>query len=299
MMRPNMMSFNLEKKESEKQISVDPISLTNMHNTCTSLPSSPRLDSFLAKQKRKCKVSSPSALYTRQHSVALSNLERLKLESNMRRSKSCGEGRACQPSLDFDLWPTTTTTTNQSDYRYQQQQQQQQRQINEGEPDKFKCGACLFLPGFGKGKAVRARKEEVAVEVVERDIVSQRMSLERFECGSWRSSDGDTAAMSNLFFDLPVELMRCSSVNDTESPVTTGFVFDNNKDYHHSNRKGVLKTTSIGGGKPHESFNSSRHVRFSTSSPTLCPASPTSPCITPRLRRARDDFSAFLEAQSA
>ncbi|KAL3616628.1 hypothetical protein CASFOL_039022 [Castilleja foliolosa] len=307
-----MMSFNLEKKESEKHISVDPISLNPLDETtiCISLPSSPRYDSFLAKQKRTYKAT-PLSVLSRQHSVALSNLERLK-ESHMRRSKSCGEGRACQPSLDFDLWPTTTTTNHQAGFQYQHKtQHQQQEENNEGEPENFKCGACLFLPGFSKGKTVKARKEEVTVER-DIDIVSKRMSLEKFECGSWRSpalinyeDDVDITTTSNLFFDLPVELMRASSVNDVVSPVTTGFVFDNinnnNKDNHnhhyhnHSNRKGLLKNAA---SINHEYSSSSRQVRFSTSSPTLFPTSPTSPCITPRLRKARDEFSAFLEAQS-
>uniref|UniRef100_A0A803QF64 Uncharacterized protein n=1 Tax=Cannabis sativa TaxID=3483 RepID=A0A803QF64_CANSA len=46
-----------------------------------------------------------------------------------------------------------------------------------------------------------------------------------------------------------------------------------------------------------KSNDSARHVRFSTASPQSFPASPT--CITPRLRKAREDFNAFLEAQSA
>ncbi|KAI3455761.1 hypothetical protein Pfo_012424 [Paulownia fortunei] len=357
--KPKTILDKKESMQSEKQISVDPISLRESANMQTmiypvttgpkmevmsvplhnllppapksskfmscSLPnsasSSPRFDSSFTKHKKKCKTHqgrvSPLA---RQHSVALSNLERLR-ESHLRRSKSCGEGRACQPSVDFDLWSTINKMENhQRDNETEVRVDKEEEKIifhekggEEGESyeDKFKCGACLFLPGFGKGKAVRARKElEPERGMASIDIVSQRVSLEKFECGSWRSSaiinceeDGDTN--SNLFFDLPVELIRCSSVNDTESPVTTGFVFDN-KDHH--NRKGVLKnttttttataTTSSGSGQPrksHESCNSSRHVRFSTSSP----ASPTSSCITPRLRKARDDFNAFLEAQSA
>ncbi|KAK6129420.1 hypothetical protein DH2020_036838 [Rehmannia glutinosa] len=334
--------------QSEKQISVDPISLIRepgnnimmMYPVATgpkmevmsvpaakiiscSLPNSPRFDSIFAKHKKKSKNNqearkvSPLGL-GRQQSVALSNLERLR-ESHLRRSKSCGEGRASQPSLsvdDFDLW-STTNHQQRSPLNNETQYKEEEEEIifhkkggvgnggvnvsKEGEcfEDKFKCG---------RASSFRASARE------KQDIVSQRVSLEKFECGSWRSSaiinyeeDGDTT--SNLFFDLPVELIRCSSVNDAESPVTTGFVFDN-KDHHH-NRKGVLKnattvatttTSSSSIGQPrksHESCNSSRHVRFSTSSPGLLPASPTSSCITPRLRKARDDFNAFLEAQSA
>lgn len=343
----------LDKKESlqsEKQILVDPISLresANMHPmmypvttgpklevmsvplhhllppaakgsksmSMSSTFSSPRFDLTFTKHKKKYKnhggAVSPLA---RQHSVALGNLERLR-ESHLRRSKSCGEGRARQPSVDFDLWSSINRADNlqmdnETEVKVDKREEGKTTFHKKGGEyeDKFKCGACLFLPGLGlgKGKTVRARKElEDERGMAHMDSVSQRVSLEKFECGSWRSSaiinyeeDGDTT--SNLFFDLPVELIRCSSLNDTESPVTTGFVFDN-KDHH---RKGVLKstTTSSGSGQPrksHESCNSSRHVRFSTSSPTLFPASPTSSCITPRLRKARDDFNAFLEAQSA
>ncbi|KAK4440398.1 Ycf3-interacting protein 1, chloroplastic [Sesamum alatum] len=348
----NRSQIILEKKESiqsEKQISVDPISLREstmmypvttgpktevmtvpLHNLlppaaakCSgrflscSLPNS--ASSSPAKHKKKCKNHQERVSELgRQHSVALTNLERLR-ESHLRRSKSCGEESVCRPSLDFDLWSTTNNQQRNNEFEVRVDEEKiifHKKGSEEGEPyeDKFKCGACLFLPGFGKGKTVRARKElELELELEpgpERvigniDIVSQRVSLEKFECGSWRSSaminceeDGDTT--SSLFFDLPVELIRCSSVNDTESPVTAGFVFDNKDHEQHHLRKGVLKHSTSGQPrKSHESCHSSRHVRFSTSSPTLCPASPTSSCITPRLRKARDDFNAFLEAQSA
>ncbi|KAL0398062.1 UNVERIFIED_CONTAM: hypothetical protein Sradi_2149500 [Sesamum radiatum] len=285
-----------------------------------SASSSPRLASNVSKHKKKCKSHQERVSELgRQHSVALTNLERLR-ESHLLRSKSCGEESVCRPSLDFDLWSTTNKMDNQQKNNEIEAGVDEEKVIfhKKGSEevgsyeDKFKCGACLFLPGFGKGKTVRARKEVEPERVIgNTDIVSQRVSLEKFECGSWRSSaiinceeDGDTT--SSLFFDLPVELIRCSSVNDTESPVTTGFVFDNKDQEHHLHlRKGVLKhsTTTTGSAQPnrksHESCSSSRHVRFSTSSPTLCPASPTSSCITPRLLKARDDFNAFLEAQSA
>lgn len=318
----------MEKVESEKQISVDPISLTesaplppNMHPikyppklmSCSlpsSASSSPCFDLAFTKHKKKHKIHEGRLVLplARQHSVALGNLERLR-ESHLRRSKSCGEGRACQPSVDFDMWSPKSDRT-ETEVRVEVRHKE----------EKFKCGACLFLPGLGKAKTVRARKE---VELQPQpqpqphiEMISQRVSLEKFECGSWRSSaiinyEDDASATSNLFFDLPVELMRCSSVNDADSPVTTGFVFDNIKDHH---RKGVLKSTSTcrKSQELHSLSNSSRHVRFSTSSPKTSPVSPTSPfstsspktppspsCITPRLHKARDDFNAFLEAQSA
>lgn len=308
--------------QKEKQISVDPISVIQypvstgpetelmsvpLHHLLPPLPlpasangkfmscslpnsasSSPRFELVSAKLKKKYRNQQQVSPLSRQHSVALGNLERLR-ENRMQRSKSCGEGRACQPSVDFDMW---SSGENHSEGEVKAERREIRFEKKEEAEDKFKCGACLFLPGLGKGKTVRARKEAEA-EAEHVDMASQRASLEKFECASWRSSavinnedDGD-GAMSNLFFDLPLELMRCSSVNDAESPVTTGFVFDNNNKDRHHHRKGVLKS-----GSGQLTCNSSRHVRFSTSSPS-------SPCITPRLRKARDDFSAFLEAQSA
>ncbi|KAL7089789.1 hypothetical protein ACP275_13G204600 [Erythranthe tilingii] len=312
-----------------------------------SLPNSPR------QQKKKYEEGRVGVM-ARQHSVAISNLERLR-QSHLRRSKSCGEGRLCQPSIDFDMCTTTTTTTTTTNKNKNKMEghgmNKEEEEEEDGEEEKekkkemvfnnkkggeetyeekFKCGACMFLPGFGKGKAVKARKDPETHEVLTTHIdmmVSHRASLEKFECGSWRSSaminyddeyhhnnqkdgddddDDDDDDTSNLFFDLPVELIRCSSVNDTDFPVTTGFMFDNNIIINNNNkdsqRKGVLKTavgTNNNGADRKsnvESFNSSRHVRFSTSS---SPASPTSACITPRLLKARDDFNAFLEAQTA
>ncbi|KAG8385051.1 hypothetical protein BUALT_Bualt03G0001300 [Buddleja alternifolia] len=339
-MTPPPSEFFSEKysSSSEKHISVDPISLgqetspppvpdtqysvmslpplqnnpkTNklMIFSCSSLPNCATSSPTKHKKKLLSKSIKEDGL-SRQHSVALSNLERLR-ESQLRRSKSCGERRACQPSLDFDLWSTTSTTKNkmEEDKKGGWGDDQGGRQSISYDDEKFKCGAlCLFLPGFGKTPkaAVRPRSKEEE-ESVEPDIVSQRVSLEKFECGSWRSSaiinceDQDGDATSSLFFDLPVELIRCSNVNDTESPVTTAFLFDNKDQDQHRHPKGVLKnTTTITTTQPRKSYessstSSSRHVRFSTSSPT----SPTSSCITPRLRKARDDFNAFLEAQSA
>ncbi|KAG6393949.1 hypothetical protein SASPL_144524 [Salvia splendens] len=266
--------------EKERQILVDPISMQAKTEATSvlvhrflppaasgkfvscSLPNSPRE----SKQKKKRKnQQSPLA---RQQSVALGNLERLR----MQRSKSCGEGRASQPSMDLDLWHRGEMKAEGGGGGGEGEVKAK----GKGE-DKFKCGTCLFLPGLGKGKAAMRK---VAGEHVheQADVVSQRVSLEKFECGSWRLSaiinspdgNGDDAAASNLFFDLPLELMRCASVNDVESPVTIGFLFD-------GNRKAVAKL-----GKSDDS----RHVRFSSSS-------------SPRLRKQRDDFTAFLEAQSA
>lgn len=234
---------------------------------------------------------------------------------HFRRSKSCGEGRAIAPSdVDFDLWEHNDKRNSSSHHPYNMinssrfldlsfsktdhqtkkvvKNNHNNNNISDSD-DGFKCGAlCLFLPGFGKAKPVRARKEEA---VVVENGISRTVSLEKFECGSWAASaineDGDSMS---LYFDLPLELIR-TGVNDAHSPVSSAFVFD-------KDRKGVLKNSSTRpsvSAPPRKSHESARHVRFSvSSSPTSYPASPAT-CITPRLRKAREDFNAFLEAQSA
>ncbi|KAK9267096.1 hypothetical protein L1049_009514 [Liquidambar formosana] len=340
-----------ESLQKEKQISVDPISLkesstrdasslsrlvlppintgpkvTGMYPPLplakpkflsSSLPnsatSSPRFGSILLKKKgRHQSPASPLQVnnVVRQHS-AVHSLLTLRQESCLRRSKSCGEGRACAPSNEFDLRLNKvvngteheheirlhgsfsgTTEANKDGGGHKSVKKKNTDPYDEG----FKCGAlCLFLSGFGRGKPVgRARKEEA--RTVE-NVISRTVSLERFECGSWSSSaiingneaeeDGESV---NLYFDLPMELIR-TSVNDAHSPVTAAFVFDK------EDRKGVLKNSSTKATR--KSHESSRHVRFSTSSPTSYPASPSSCNITPRLRKAREEFNAFLEAQGS
>lgn len=302
----------LERKESlekEKQILVDPISLqgsaageasfslmlsppggtrmrpaANTKFVSYSLPnstsSSPRFSSILSKKKWKNESqASPCQVEKLMH---------LNLASDeiFGRSKSCGEGRASAPTDELDLWmhkPTGST------FETQQDKTDEARKYGSGKSmdpqvHGFKCSAlCLYLPGFGKGKPVRARKEDSMV-----NAISRRVSLEKFECGSWASSaivpDEEVDSM-NMYFDLPMELIR-SSANEAHSPVSAAFVFD--KDI-----KGVLKNCA-GSNTGRKCNESPRQVRFSTS----LPASPGS-CITPRLRKAREDFNAFLEAQSA
>lgn len=282
--------------------------------------SSPRFSKALLKKKwRNESHASPQQIEN--HSRLQSpgdGLLTLEKELHLRRSKSCGEGRACHPSDDFDLWHNKPNATeqminNKNFFGSFSKTNQITNEVNHNKSnanaddknveisdDGFKCGAlCLFLPGFGKAKSVRARKEECVDHQVENGI-SRTVSLEKFECGSWASSaffgdmseDGDSM---NLYFDLPLELIR-TGANDANSPVAAAFVFDRD-------RKGVLKNSSTRAATssaPRKSHESSRHVRFSVpSSPVASyPASPAS-CITPRLRKAREDFNAFLEAQSA
>lgn len=354
-------SFNWEKPKfqregthNEKQISVDPVSIKPAHNSkwegkgsisskflSFSLPNSVTSSPLKRQQKKKRTKRKdghvPSPLY-RQHSVALTNLEQLR-ERHLRRSKSCGEGRTCQPSVDFDLLShaikvnTLQETEKRPGYSGADDHRMHHGVVLENfesvpcnQDDRFKCGAlCLFLPGFGKNaKTVRSRKDiphpADHMGVTEGHVVvSQRVSLEKFECGSWRSTaiimndedDGDSA--SSLFFDLPMELIRCSNFNDAELPITTGFVFDKNTTTNNNNtgKQGGLKNSSTTNNTVNSSAatasrllhsesmsNSCRHVHFSGPSPTLYPASPSS-CITPRLLKAREEFNAFLEAQNA
>ncbi|XP_068653755.1 uncharacterized protein [Aristolochia californica] len=230
----------------------------------------------------------PIASLAHQHSVALSRLKLLQQES-LRRSKSCGEGRACRPSVEFDFVIKNIdnhigrekTTENTSDDCDMQGDGAGPRRSN---ADDFKCGAlCLFLPNFtSKAKQVKPRREESEYGG---DVISRTVSLEKFECGSWASSalvkDGERDDSLNLYFDLPLELIRGGG-SETNSPVATAFVFE---------RKGVLKKNTS--RRSHEASN--RHVRFSTSPPTSYPSSPSSFCISPRLQKAREEFNAYLE----
>lgn len=125
--------------------------------------------------------------------------------------------------------------------------------------------------------------------------VSKAASLEKFSCGSWSSSallGSDGSDGRNSYFDLPLELIR-SCGDETESPVRTAFVFE----------KELVKRGSLRkvGSARKSSLQLNRQVRFSTSSGTVssCPPSPASACITPRLRKAREEFNAFLAAHDA
>ncbi|XP_049357217.1 uncharacterized protein LOC125821896 [Solanum verrucosum] len=330
--------FMNKSQGSEKQISVDPISLKEPNEltipyskpktlnipkkiSSFSLPNSTTSSPDFSKKNHISQLPSPLSSSTnhlaRQHSVALTNLERLR-EIQLRRSKSCGEGRASAPPEEFDIWFTPNSTIqqvpednnkyliNNNSFSPESEISIRNDEIYEKktfqDEQKFKCGAlCLFIPGFGKGikhvKSGRRQVSGVSSSDIGPHVVSRTVSLEKFECGSWTSSaaiinDVGDAASNNMFFDLPLELIRCSNVNDdTFSPVTTGFVFDKEV-------KGVLKNTSTITTSSRKSHESTRHVRFSTSSPTSYPPSPTS-CITPRMLTSREDFTTFLEAQSA
>lgn len=306
----------------------------SLPNSATSSPHFPSISNLLKRNKKRMQHESRAQTPPRldfDHLMALSPYLAMQQEMrSFRRSKSCGEGRAIAPSVDFDLLatkakakatgsPTSTTDSSCSSDssesgchqdanlkisnlpRTASSKDGDSKREKERQKEEFKCGAlCLFIPGFGKAKPVRSKKD--SSQAGENNyVISRTVSLEKFECGSWASptinmneighedeAGAGNGESANLFFDLPLEMIW--SANDMHSPVTAAFIFD-------KERKGVLKNGSVRtpNRKSHES---SRHVRFSTSSPTSHPASPTS-CITPRLRKAREDFNAFLAAQSA
>ena len=322
-----------ESLQKERQILVDPMSLKEL---CTPLspvvtaseamalyppPLQPPKPKFLSISLPNSANSSPrsasSALSKKkseencaespcQATNTAKKHQQLLQELQFSRSKSCGQGRACQPSDDFDLWLTKPhsmqvghdngSRDSSSFYKTEAikgSPKRNNKKHMERLDDGFKCSAlCLYLPGFGKAKPVKARKEELEME----SVISRTVSLEKFECGSWASSaiineiEGDDS--KSCYFDLPVELIKFSA-NDANSPVKAAFVFD-------KHLKGVLKNGNTRASGIKSENASPRHVRFSTSSSSTS-SHPTSPasCITPRLRKARDEFNAFLEAQSA
>ncbi|KAJ4891665.1 root hair specific 4 [Raphanus sativus] len=183
--------------------------------------------------------------------------------------------------------------------------------ICDAREEDFKCSAfCLSLPGFGKQKHVRSPKSSDISSVNKKKMtkassfsnstVSLDASFENFECGSWRASTTGLARENNrLYFDLPVEMIKCSrgSGRDVQEPVSLGSLF--HKETESLPLRSVLKTSrserqqrSSAETSPH------RRVRFSTTTSVSCPTSPRS-CITPRLLKARDDFNMFLAAQNA
>ncbi|CAE6029914.1 unnamed protein product [Arabidopsis arenosa] len=173
------------------------------------------------------------------------------------------------------------------------------------EEENFKCNAfCLSFPGFGK-KLVRSPKSEDSIKKkmikassFSNSTVSLSASLEKFECGSWASTTALTRENGRLYFDLPVEMIKCGG-GDVQEPVSSGFFFD--KETGSLALRSVLKkSSSLSGRQLRDSAETSpqRRVRFSTTTSDSCPASPRT-CITPRLLKARDDFNTFLAAQNA
>lgn len=322
----------LESLQNEKQIVVDPLSLkdsptkpryletTTMLPTIittsssiilhppplqppkqgflsTSLPnsvtSSPRFASPLA--KKKTKSESPESPC--QASNLTHKLHHLLQEVHLSKSKSCGEARTFATSDEFDHWLSNLSALENDKWHHDnlskiETVKESPKSVKvkhmKTTHDAVKCSAlCLYLPGFGgKLKPVKTKKEESE----KGGVMSRTVSLENFECGSWASAakfneiEGDS---TNSYFDLPMELIKCSA-SEVYSPVAASFVFERDL-------KGILKNGSSRNSS-RKSDASPRHVRFSMSSNSASrPASPVS-CISPRLRKARDDFNAFLAA---
>ncbi|KAK7399375.1 hypothetical protein VNO78_10557 [Psophocarpus tetragonolobus] len=85
-----------------------------------------------------------------------------------------------------------------------------------GKDEGFKCSAlCMHLPGFGKTKPVKARKEEIQNAV--NPVSSKPNSSVKIEHSSLVSqariheNEGDNSISS--YFDLPSELFKFSSQN--------------------------------------------------------------------------------------
>ncbi|KAL0897014.1 hypothetical protein Bca101_080975 [Brassica carinata] len=184
----------------------------------------------------------------------------------------------------------------------------QETMFSEEEED-FKCSAfCLTLRGFGKQKPVRSPKSEdspikkkmVKPSSFSNYAVSVSASLEKFECGSWASTTALARENGRLYFDLPMEMIKCGSgggCGDVQEPVSLGFFFD--KETGSPALRSVLRaSSSVRQQRGSAETSPQRRVRFSTTTSVSCPTSPRS-CITPRLRKARDDFNTFLAAQNA
>ncbi|WVZ79646.1 hypothetical protein U9M48_027202 [Paspalum notatum var. saurae] len=185
----------------------------------------------------------------------------------------------------------------------------------------FTCGAlCMFIPGFSSRKkppaafAAAAAAGTTAMSSMprqrsglrpRRSSASRVASLERFECGSWSPPPPPpvAAAQHDVADCLATEVAKMSScADDAEAPVKMAFMFDG--EAPAAATRGILKNSAssrLDSARPSTSSSSQRHVRFSTAVAAADAAAscPMSPCITPRLARARTEFNAFLEAQSA
>ncbi|TVU07944.1 hypothetical protein EJB05_41322, partial [Eragrostis curvula] len=182
--------------------------------------------------------------------------------------------------------------------------------------DGFTCGAlCMLIPGFSspKKKPAAPRRPPAwpcracsgSSRRARRSTASRVASLERFECGSWSPPPPPPPATAAAARDSSdghaMEVPKISCADDTESPVKMAFVFDGGEPPAPPTTRGILKNSAssrLSSARPSTSSQSQRHVRFSTAAAESCPSSPSA-VVTPRLARARAEFNAFLEAQSA
>lgn len=230
-------------------------------------------------------VQSPRTL-ARQHSLALTRFAST-------RSMSFAEGRTFAHNDTFQVLgvmlqdnsersPGSSSSTSSESLKTKPK-------AKSAKEDDFKCGAlCMHLPSFSKKKQMQLRHQAVRAN----GGGSRLASLEKFDCGSWSPPNGNACDP-----DRPVEMER-SSNRDMDSPIHSAFLFEGVE------RRGILKKSSSRFGSSKSLGLSNRHVRFSmANSPVAsCPSSPSVSlsCISPRLRKAREEFNAFLEAaQSA
>lgn len=268
-----------------------------------SLPNSPRPKSVVVNKKKpgRNQTSSPPSDATAGES------KQEKHHLFVGRSKSCGEGRASRPSIEYEVCLRRVHTVDHHGSRHFEASFRKSTEAAGSAADKgywgFTCGAlCVYLPAFFKGKPL-TKKEAVDIQ----SMISRTMSREKFECGSWSAaaivSDSDEMDENdhsseeedyddhdrvdrlsmNLYYELPLEMIE------------TGNKVEPNAQFEKRELKGILINSLLKERK--SNHNSSRHVRFSTETPTMFPSSPPS-CITPRLRLAREEFNAFLEAQN-
>jgi len=106
----------------------------------------------------------------------------------------------------------------------------------------------MHLPGLSRRRPMQMQQQQ-SMSLSEADTrastagpagdrsstVSKAASMERFKYSSSssgtmfeRTDAGEEEEEVSAYFDLPLELLRISSV-DTESPVTAAFVFDGNR----------------------------------------------------------------------
>ncbi|CAN1809961.1 hypothetical protein LINPERHAP1_LOCUS25758 [Linum perenne] len=179
-------------------------------------------------------------------------------ETQLRRSKSCAEGRSSGVD-ELEIWFKNPDESVKPRSSSSSPRIESGRKKKMKDEEEFKCGAlCLYLPGFGGGSGKVKPVRERKAIQQSEAIISRTVSLEKFECGSWASS---------------------AIMNDED-------------------RKGVLKKNGFTTPNRKSDESSARQqVRFSRSSSGSNPSSPAT-CITPRLRKAREEFNAFLEAEA-
>ncbi|KAL9248175.1 hypothetical protein vseg_021528 [Gypsophila vaccaria] len=236
---------------------------TSLPSSASSSPSSTSLMKKIWKSQNGHKKPVTSRSNLSRMPSTMDDTHLAMIEASQRRSRSLGEGRTSTHMDDLDLWLEKSkrnkhknngnSNNNDRNARGGQTHRNDIRSYSKpplgpsgvdrdmkstksrGEhsypEDGFKCGKlCLFLPR-GKGKPVRSLSTvstQISSSHTDPPTISRTVSLERFECGSWGSSlnedaEGDSA---NLFFDLPMEMIRCS-VSDMQSAVTAAFVFEN------------------------------------------------------------------------